>query len=205
MPLDISSTAIAEKNKLASTGVWIMLIEVTTPISFTVLRFSSDTDDTTWDGELWQRFPFEIDQVGESSKGEVPKVICRVSNATRAVQSQIETEQGGVGSTVRILVVHSDNLSETTPEIELTFECTGAECDEEWVHFTLGVPNPFKKRYPRNRVINTFCNHKFFKGTRCQYTGGETTCDRTLTRCRELNNSINFGGFPGVGRKGIYL
>ncbi len=34
----------------------------------------------------------------------------------------------------------------------------------------------------------------FFKADRCGYTGIETVCDRSATRCRELNNFDRFGG-----------
>jgi hypothetical protein len=40
-----------------------------------------------------------------------------------------------------------------------------------------------------------------FKSFRCGYTGSETTCDRTLTRCLALQNVINFGGHPSVPRE----
>ncbi len=205
MTLPLSTFAISEKNKLASTGAWIMLLEIISPISSTYIRVCTNDEDIEWNSETWYAFPFEIDDIGETSKGEVPQLTCRVSNITRVIQAQVETEKGGVGSLVTIMVVHSDNLDEATPEISIPFEVTGSSFDEEWAYFILGVPSPFKKRFPRNRVLNTFCNHKYFKGTRCQYTGGETKCDRTLARCRQLNNSVNFGGFPGVGARGINM
>jgi len=45
------------------------------------------------------------------------------------------------------------------------------------------------------REYSKVCNF-VFKGDRCGYTGTETQCDKTLTRCEELGNEDKFGGFP---------
>jgi hypothetical protein len=45
------------------------------------------------------------------------------------------------------------------------------------------------------REYSKVCNF-VFKGSRCGYSGEETRCDKTLTRCQELGNQDNFGGFP---------
>ena len=38
----------------------------------------------------------------------------------------------------------------------------------------------------------------------CGYAGAETTCNKTLTRCRALGNQLRFGGFPSVPSKRIF-
>ena len=38
-----------------------------------------------------------------------------------------------------------------------------------------------------------------FKGTECGYSGAETWCDFTKSRCVELSNQANFGGFEYIG------
>ena len=37
-----------------------------------------------------------------------------------------------------------------------------------------------------------------FKDERCQYSGEETTCDKTLTACQARNNETRFGGYPSI-------
>lgn len=37
-----------------------------------------------------------------------------------------------------------------------------------------------------------------FKDGRCQYSGTETKCNKTLTRCQALGNVTRFGGYPSV-------
>jgi len=51
------------------------------------------------------------------------------------------------------------------------------------------------------------CRWKVFKGTECQYAGGETWCDRTYARCIALSNTANYGGFrflPSLVDKAIW-
>ena len=38
---------------------------------------------------------------------------------------------------------------------------------------------------------------------RCNYSGSETSCNRSFTRCEELNNGARFGGFPGLANSGL--
>ncbi len=37
-----------------------------------------------------------------------------------------------------------------------------------------------------------------FKDSRCQYSGEETTCDKTFTSCQARNNVVRFGGYPSI-------
>ncbi|MEW5725866.1 MAG: hypothetical protein AB1896_22335 [Thermodesulfobacteriota bacterium] len=70
--------------------------------------------------------------------------------------------------------------------------------------FAVGGENLARRRFPRGRLLKEVCD-KRFKGARCKYAGSAATCSHTLTRCRELGNSANFGGFPGVGGGGVRI
>lgn len=48
-----------------------------------------------------------------------------------------------------------------------------------------------------NMIFDVNCQWRF-KDNRCTYSGVETKCDKTLTRCKTLNNITNFGGYPSV-------
>lgn len=49
------------------------------------------------------------------------------------------------------------------------------------------------------RMHSTSCGWKRFGNTRCGYSGEETDCDRTYSRCTQLDNILNFGGFRWAG------
>jgi len=213
----LSPTAFFEKNKLASTHAWLVLLKVVMPDD-TPFRICANNENVTWpvtDGDEYLAFPFEIDEIGDSSKGEVPSVVVRVSNVTRFLIPDLEDQDGLVDSVVTIYIVNSTNVilganrvigvNNSDPEIELEYEVINTSYDIQWVYFTLGATNPWNRRFPRNKVYKNICKHYDFGGDRCGYDGAETTCDRSLYTCRNvMNNSENFGGFPGVGAKGEY-
>lgn len=215
--MSLSIGAYIEKNKMASSNVWLILLEITMPDT-TTFRICANNEDVTWpvtNGDVYVGFPFELDEIGDSSKGEVPSVGLRISNVARTLISYLEDQDGLIDSEVKIYVVNSINVTTVSlgagvnndnPEVELEYEITNSNFDEQWVHFTQGATNLFNKRFPRNKVWKNICSYKAFGGDRCQYAGAETTCDRSLATCRgTMNNSINFGGKPGVGTKGVYV
>ncbi|RLI03261.1 hypothetical protein DRO30_01380 [Candidatus Bathyarchaeota archaeon] len=69
------------------------------------------------------------------------------------------------------------------------------------VSFQLGSENLINRACPEHRYVKNHCRFHF-KNELCKYTGSATACDRSLTNCRTLENSINFGGFPGIGQGG---
>lgn len=48
-----------------------------------------------------------------------------------------------------------------------------------------------------NMTYDVNCQFKFKDG-RCQYSGSETKCNKTLSRCQALGNVTRFGGYPSV-------
>lgn len=192
----LSEALIFEKNKLATPSAWIVLLEITLTDD-TVFRFARNTEDVVFDGNTYTAFPFEIDSIGQHSKGEIPTVRLKISNVTQLIQPYLETLDGGIGSTVKVIVVNSAHLSETYTELEMTFDVIACNSTAQWVTFTLGAPNPLRQRFPLDQYIAMHCRWRF-KSIECAYSGGETDCNRTFKRCRELNNTVRYGGFIGM-------
>jgi len=204
MSLSLPPSLIAQKNQLASDDPSLALLEIAMPHLLDNLRLVANEVDITWDGEDWIAFPFEIDNIGEPARGESPSVSIRVSNVSRAIQGYVELADGGVDAVVTIYVIDGGDLSNTTPYVRLDFRVSGTSVDENWVTFNLTSTDTWSRTFPRNKIAKNHCNYAF-KGLHCGYAGGETLCNRTLTRCRELNNSERFGGFPGVGYDGLRI
>lgn len=205
--LSLAAAAILEKNKLASTGAMVLLLEITLPDG-TVLRVCSNTENVTWPssgGETYTAFPFKIEELSEARSREAPRLAVQVGNASRAIQAYLEQGDGGVGAEVVLRVVNTALLSLADPWVRFDFTCTGCKADSQWVTFTLGAANPMRKRFPGCRVIKNFCRWKF-GSDECGYTGSAyTTCDKTLASCRLRGNSTRFGGFPGCGKGALYV
>lgn len=200
--LTLSDAAVLEKNKVSSTGAWLILLEF--DFDGDTVRLCSNTEDVTWDSETWTAFPFKLDAVQENNEGEIPNVVIYVGNQSRAIQGYVEDANGGVDTTVTLRVVHSEHLEEVDPEIEEEFTVLSCKCTEEWAAFTLGGGYPTRRRFPARRYMTNFCPFEF-KGVECGYSGGDSTCDHTLTDCRTKGNSDRFGGFPSIPMGGFYV
>lgn len=202
--LSLSSAAKLEAHKLISDGAWIVLFEIQI-VDGPTLYLCRNNEKVNWNSIEWVPFPLEIDDVKESSNGELPSVVLRVSNVTRAVQGYIEDANGGVGSVVIIRVVHSKHLDLIEPELEEEFICVSTKCNALWVTFELGIGEPVIKRFPMRRYLKNFCPFKF-KGIECGVhpsTVG-SACAKTLIACKSYNNSPRFGGYYSIPQGGIY-
>ena len=199
----LPANLILEKNKLATTSAWLLLVEITLP-SATVIRLARNNENVTFQSNTYTAFPFDIDSTKSSGQGEIPQVQLRVSNVTRLLQAYVEQYNGGVGFTVKITVVNSALLAENYAELQMTFDVLACQSDSQWITFTLGAPNPLRRRYPLYRAIANHCNWTY-KGRECNYTGARATCKRTLADCQAHSNSARFGGRPGLSSPGIRL
>ena len=210
MPVVLSSAMIQEKNKLSNDGVVIVLLELTIPGLDDPVRVTSDNINTIWNGNTYVPFPFELDEISESSAGEIPQIELRVSNVSRAIESYLQDYDTHIKTygieevTVLISVVHSKHLDLITAEVEYEFRLKKPATDAIWAKFTLSGDNLFMRRFPLNKMYKNRCRFKF-KDTRCGHSGVTTTCNKSITACRALSNSTRYGGFPGMGRDPLYL
>lgn len=197
--LTLSQASIIEKNKIATDGVWLMLLELQLN-NGDVIRLVNNTEDITFRGDTYIAFPFTIEEISEDGK-ELPNVQLQVSNATGTIQRLVEVHNGLGDTAVKIRVINTNvpNVS----EVEENFIVTGSSADNTWVNFTLGTDFSQSRRFPPTRVMKDYCPFKF-KGVECGYKGRAAHCNKTLKRCRELNNSVRFGGEPTIPQGGVY-
>ncbi len=203
---NLSAIAKLEKNKISSTGAWLVLIEV--QFQGATIRVVNNNEDIEWptgSGTTWIAFPFELGEVNENSKGELPALQLKVSNVTRTIQQYLEEYAGGTDATVILRVVMSEHLDLTTPEMTETFSVKSTSTDAMWAYFNLGPDFALTQRYPADRYMQNFCPYRY-KSIKCGYNGALPPCNKTLSQCRERNNSTRFGGAPGIpGAGGLYV
>ena len=200
-----------EKNKVTSANVMISLIEITLPGADELARVTDNNENVTWNGETWLALNLKWDEILESSKGEIPRVDMSICNIGREMERYIQaydlwTKINGFSPvTANFYVVNSGNLANTTPELDYSFMLSSIRSNAQWVTFTLGAPSPYARRFPLDRILKNHCRVRKFKDVTCNYSGAETSCDRTLKQCRLYNNSTRFGGFPGVGNTAVRI
>lgn len=196
---NLPANLIIEKNKIASPNPWLILLDVTLTDN-TQFFFVKNTSNI-WFGDPQQEYTainFEIDPPKESSTGEIPTATLRISNVTKIIQTYLEQLEGCVGSTVVVRIVNYAYLAENYAELEMTFDVIATNSDAKWVSFTLGAPNPLRRRFPLYRYIANHCGWSY-ESAECGYVGDLETCERTLIDCRLHDNSKRFGGYVGLG------
>ena len=194
----LSALSTVEKNKLTTDSAWIYLLEIQFD---TVIRLCSNNEDLSWNSQTWQAFPFELDTIGDTGKGEIPSVIVRVSNVSGEIQQIVEAADGASGIPVIIRVINSESTLSDENELELEFVVDKPDYDELWMTFTLTGSNCLTRRVPRWRYLKNFCRFAVnYGGVECGISAATKItypdCDGTKEQCTERGNASRYGGFP---------
>ena len=209
----LPANLILEKNRLASPNAWLVTLDITlTDTPPTKFYLVNNTEDITFNGQLYTAINFEIDPAKSYGSGQIPVHTLRVSNVTRILQAYLEATNGGVDSEVTVRVVNTAYLNENYAELEMNYSVLFVKSNALWVAFTLGAPNPLRKRCPLNRYIAEYCNWQFglqiATARECNYQGWqsahayalndmliETATDTTIHRYK-----CTTAGVSGVGK-----
>ncbi len=186
-----SEVATLAKNSLENDGAFLMFLQINCK-GLEEIRLVRNTEDVTWQGKEWTRFPFTIETGGEDGK-TIPALNIQISNCNGIVQAYIQHYNGLCDADVKLMVAYSKNLSNPCPEFELDYTISQTSYDEQWVKFTLSASSELYNRYPRDKYINDFCPFEC-GDVRCGYTGNDK-CSNTLKSCRIPSR---FGGEPGM-------
>lgn len=205
--LSLSSIAKEEKNKLYTDSAFIILLELKVPIDgINPIRVCYNTEDITWNGYTWQAFPFEIGEVTEDDSGSTPSFDLNIDNSSQALTYYVEESNGARNAELIIRVVNTKALSLSTCELEEHYQVSNCRMNNQYVILTVGTSYAPGSRRPIDKYLKNNCRFKTFKGVECGCMNTSfTTCNRTLTACRERGNSTRFGGFPGIDQGGVYV
>jgi phage-related protein len=210
MPVILNSDIVREKNALHSSNPFLVLLEIFVPGLDTPLRTVLNTENIRWRGVSWQAITYELDEINQGGAGEVPQVDLRLANPNRIFEPYIDMydaylkRNGFAPVVVHIITINTVDMDSGKPVVVHEYELKSPKLSDAWVTFTLGASNPFDLRFPMDRILKGHCRFRF-RDRRCNYRGAVSSCNHTLTACRRLGNSGRFGGFPGIGRSGIYL
>ena len=206
MPLN--TTTKTEKNKLNSNSVWLTMLEITIPSVPETLRIVNNNEDVAWNSKTWLKFPFELDDISQSSNAEISQSQIKVGNVKNIIGQYIRQYDafvkvnGFTAITVVLYIVNSKDLANPTAVYSTNLILTTSSLNHLEVSFTVSARDLYRARTPQTRMFPNSCRFKF-KSTLCGYTGAETSCNKTLSRCRQLLNSKRYGGFPSIGNQGV--
>jgi lambda family phage minor tail protein L len=197
------SDFIEEKNKDENSPIRLYTIEDYDGSSNDITLAEND-EDVVFDSVTYTKFPIVCERISENTQGEIDYVRLILANVSQVIQGYLHSYDFR-GKKVTITTVFRDHLDEPDAAIQDVYYIDSYIVDLKNVALTLtskfdllDVELPFRK-YAR-----TYCSWKF-KSTECGYGGEENTCNRTLQRCRELDNVLRFGGFPSVPSRRMFI
>ena len=196
----ISQATKQIKNKLSNDDGLLFLLDIIVPSN--PLFLVRNNEDIIRRRQLYKAFPVEIGTVSEDGTGADSNVTLTLSNLTQGLQFLVEEEKGAVGTPVVLRVVNTADI-DGEADIEEFFIITKCKVNRERIEFTLGNGYSVRSRRPLDRYMKNNCRFKY-KGIRCGYNGDLKECKHTLADCRKHRNSMRFGGFVGIDRKGVY-
>lgn len=177
--------SVADYNQQNLNKAVLILLEIQTA---TPIYLVNDNQDFEFGGKTFTAFPFRLEGITESSKGEEPKITVNVSNITNLIVQVLEE---GIDDTPVIIRVVREG--ETTEDLKFNFVANGVKYDAQWITFDLTAPVSFVRSFPPTNY-SPVCPF-VFKGWRCKYSGRQTTCNKTAKQCKQYGNFARFGGF----------
>ncbi|MET2951345.1 hypothetical protein ABXV18_24995 [Vibrio owensii] len=198
----LSVQTIIEKNKLASTVPFLIMLEVDvidkqTGNIVSQIYVVRNSDDVRYKNRVYVAVDFEISF--KSAEGEQASVSLNIKDYKRSFQSVMQQYAGGVGSVVRLMVVNAAALDKD-PDILETFQIVSASARNYEVSWTLGSVDLLSVRTPKRRQMRNRCAWQY-KSKECGYKGSLPRCDLSLNGsngCSVHQNENNYGGFPGI-------
>lgn len=197
--MNLSTAAIIEKNKVSTDGVYLLLLTIQYKQEEPI-RLVLNNEKITFKGREYYPYYFSLSEVKRTST-ELPSCTLTVSNVTGTISRILETYDGASGGKVTVAVINTNISDEILQEEH--FVIAGATTKKDYVSIKLGCGASLDRRYPNVRIMKDWCPFKF-KGVRCGYKGPLTTCNKTLTDCRERGNNTRFGGEPTIPQGGLY-
>lgn len=194
MPRTLSSLFKTLKNKQEGKAI-IYLYELEYE-SGKWLYLCDYKEDITFAGTTYTAFPITHDKWGESRENKVEEIRISVANVNRVISSYIEQYDGFRGHEIKVKAVFPDHLDDPSCYIENKYVIDSVIVNEQTATFRCTQLNLTEIEIPACKFLN-ICQW-VFKSPECGYSGAETTCNKTLTRCKELGNQKRFGGFPGI-------
>lgn len=174
MPLDISSNAIIEKNKLTTTNVELLLLEFRYQTE-TPLRVCLNNAEIEWNSYTWIPAVFSLTGMEETKEGEIPKVTLNFFDISGAIIPIIEETNGLPDTKVNIYIIDSLYLDDTTPKFSATANIVSVKInDNKLITLELGTSNLSLLRIPRSRYLKNHCRFNF-KEVQAYFTWGGTS------------------------------
>lgn len=217
-------SALQEVTPGAIIEMYELQLDSTLHGSTTLYRFhpgvnEKDNSDIIWNGNVYQRYPVEMEGFEYTGSGQLPRPKIRISNALNLITAVLLTLPDGLEGAkvtrIRTLARYLDAVNFTgnvnpygTPDPTAEFPREIYYVDRKTienraiVEFELAaIFDLAGVRAPKRQCLSNICQW-VYKSTECSYSGPLETCNKTLKDCKDHfgeNNKLPFGSFPGIG------
>jgi len=155
----------------------------------------------TYEGQEFLGAPLSHGEIKRDDNSAVDKLSITLSNVSLGISGIIGARGDVITNAPAVLNlvflnVNTNEIISGTEAILYAGKCNNLKLDSE--NATMDIETElggFEKQAPVMKYRPT-CQVRRFGDFYCGYTGTETKCDRTFTRCKELKNQGNFKGFP---------
>jgi phage-related protein len=167
----LSVATVIEKNRLSSEVPFVVVLDIgvidpATGARAETLRLTNNAETLTWQGNLYQPCPFEIELRADQNAQN--SISLSIKDYSQAVMARMQAYGGGTGFTVTVSVVNAGNLAQP-PEIVEHFEVIGASAANYVCTFQLGAENNLMRAFPRRRQTRDFCQWRYKDAQTCRY------------------------------------
>ena len=194
MPL--SDYTRTDKNLLLSKNKMLICLSISIPgvvdinLDPVPVRVVKNNESINWNGYTWSAAEFEINEILETSKGEVPRVSIQVSNKNRQFERYLQDydlyikQNGYQKIAVELFVVNTGNVDingdlKTDYEVYYKLELTQPKSNDKFVTFELGATNPYTHRFPLTRLLKNQGKVIDFGDWECGYANIHNTISGT--------------------------
>ena len=200
------TTFLEEKNKPENRPLHLFEVYYT---DSDLLRLTDFDSDLTFDGNSYRAFDISYEDTGENIRLSVDTVTIRMGNVSREMQAYLELYDGLRGHSFNIKHVWYNQLSDAVCFMEESYYVDTAESNEEFIEFTLSSKfDVLNVQLPLRTYDRQHCYWKFVTdgSSDCGYSdaGLGDWCDHTFNRCKVLENTLRFGGFPSIPDNTFY-
>lgn len=205
MPRHLSVLSAIDKSNLDSGTAYVAIlhIQVISPTTKQVvddLYVCANNEDIVYQGNTYVATVLELSFSEEA--GEIGGATVGINDFNRYIRQQEEAIGGSIGSTVNLKIINTSDLTQP-PEFDADYQVTGSTAKDWKITWQLGSENALSLPFPKGRQYKDRCRFKYKDANTCGYTGSMPSCSLSLdgpNGCAAHNNTINFGGFPGISR-----
>lgn len=160
---------------------------------------ADDTNVKFGDPEIeYIKFPITHDVISENVSGEIDSTKVQLSNVSRLIEYYLQNYDLR-GKKLSIKMVFANLLNDPDAYVEFSNYIDSYTSNVKDVVFNIMSKFDIVGVVVPGRIyLKSHCQW-IFGSDECGHTiVGEETCNKTRSRCRELNNNRRYGGFPSA-------